>query len=202
MHRPVVRAMLVAIAVGGALTGLTACTGGGTPAATTGAVDCTGKVKVVLLGDDSATTPIPFDAGSAPKIFAIADSPAATCEYQTSSNLTQSGQNYTVVDNTYLYIGISSADAQKLMAAVTGATGAAPWVGEFSNAPAPTASPSPTVSISAKWDYNPGGGPNDQKGSMAYVYSGPLSPGLVVQAGLTGSPNVLRIETSLRTLKK
>ncbi len=202
MHRPVVRAMIVAIAVGGALTGLTACTGGDSPAASTGPVDCAGKVKMVLLGDESATTPVPFDAGSAQKIFAIAASPAANCAYQSSSDLSQSGQSYTVTDNTYLYVGISSADAQKLIAGITAATGAAPWTADYSNAPAPSASPAPSTSISAKWEYNLAGGPADLKGSMAYVYSAPLSPGLVVQAALTGTPNVLRIETELRTLKK
>ena len=201
MPRPVVRALIVAIAVGAALTGLTGCTGSSTPSSTDGPVACGGKVKEVLLGDDSATTPIPFDAGSAPKIFAIASSPAATCEYQSASTLIQSGQSYTVTDNTYLYIGISDADAQKLIAGLTAATGAAPWTAEYSDAPAAGASPAPT-SVSAKWNYNLGGAPGDQRGSMAYVYSAPLSPGFVAQAALTGSPNVLRIETSLRAPKK
>jgi hypothetical protein len=199
VRRPIVRVSVTAGILAVALLALTGCTSE-TPAADSGAT-CTRHVKEVLLGDDSATQLVTFDPADSPKVFNLPTSPAPTCAYRSSSE-TQGTAPMTVVHRSYLYIGISSDDAQKLIAAL-GATGAhAPWSASYANVPAPSTTPAPSVLQTAAWDYNANGASGPDRGSMSYAYNAPVNPGIAKQVGLSGTPNVLRIETEISTPKK
>ncbi|GAA2084819.1 hypothetical protein GCM10009840_22190 [Pseudolysinimonas kribbensis] len=192
-RRPLLRAAVVALSAS-ALVLLAGCTAD-TPAASA-SPSCGGHVKEILLGDDSATRQVAFDAGDSPKVFNVPASPAPTCAYRSSTS-THGNAPSTITHRTYLYIGISSADAQKLIAAVA-ATGATKgFTASYTNTPAPSATPVPYALQTRTWSYTspePGG---SDRGSIGYAYNAPLNPGIVKQVGLEGTPNVLRIETEL-----
>jgi hypothetical protein len=197
--RPLVRAALVATVAAAAVL-LAGCTSTPQPATTSGPPSCGGKVKEVLLGDDSATDVVPFDAGDSPKVFNLPTSPAPTCAYRTVTSA--QGAAKTTTHRSYLYIGITATDAQKIIAALATTAGQAPWTGEYSNVPAAGSTPAPGQLQTVSWRYNAGGGAGDDQGSMAYAYTAPLNPGLVTQAGLRGTKNILRIETELSSPAK
>jgi len=193
--RPIARVRIVAVVVALVAVGLAGCTTSTpTASATPG---CGGHVAEVLLGDDSATTVVAFDASESPKIFNLPATPAPTCAYRTTTQSTSSTGSSSTTHRTYLYIGISSADAQKLIAALGATTGQAPWTADFSNVPAPSSTPAPYALQTASWNYDAGAAAGQDRGSMAYAYNAPINPGIATQAGLEGSPNVLRIETEL-----
>lgn len=191
--RPLVRPVVVAVSAL-ALVALAGCTSDAPGASST--PSCTGHVQEILLGDDSATKPVPFDAGDSPKVFNLPTTPAPTCSYRSVST-TQGTTPSTITHRTYLYIGISASDAQKLIAALA-ATGATKgFSASYTNTPAPSATPVPYALQTRMWSYaSPDQGSTD-RGSIGYAYNAPLNPGTVKQVGLEGSPNVLRIETEL-----
>jgi hypothetical protein len=192
-RRPLVRTAILAVAAA-TLIVLAGCTSETPPASAT--PTCGGHVKEILLGDDSATHRVAFDAGDSPKAFNLPTSPAPTCAYR-SVTKTHGTAPSTVTHRTYLYIGISAADAQKLIDALatTGATkGFSPT---FTNTPVPSATPVPYALQTRTWNYAGSATGSTDRGSMGYAYNAPLNPGTVKQVGLEGSPNVLRIETEL-----
>ena len=176
--------------------------------ATVSADSCSGMISKVLLTDDSATTVTPFSSADVPKIFNISATPAPTCYYKTTTTSPPTGGvSYTVTHRTLLYIGLSDADAAALIAAVRKTASVAPWSVLFDDGSAPApATPAPTSPASAvssaRWNYNFAGGAQDDKGQFGYYAALPLSDGTAVQAGLSKSENVLRIETELRQVAK
>lgn len=194
--RPIVRAALVA-ATAVLTLALAGCATDSTPAASA-TPSCTGHVKAVLLGDDSATDVVSFDASDSPKIFNLPATPVPNCVYRTATTTSGSSPT-TVTHRTYLYIGISSDAAQKLIATLGATAGQSPWTGDYSNVPAPSTTPAPYALQAASWNYNVGGTSGQDRGSMSYAYNAPINPGVAAQAGVSGSPNVLRIETEITT---
>ncbi len=196
--RPLARIAVVAgtaVLAAGVLAG---CSSTPTASATP---SCDGHVKEVLLGDDSATTPVSFDPSESPKEFALPATPAPTCAYRSQS--TRSGTNpATITRRSYLYIDISAADAQKIIAALGATAGKAPWTAAYANVPAPSTTPAPSVLQTASWNYNAGGAAGQDRATMSYAYNAPLNPGIVIQAGLEGTPNVLRIDTEVTSPTK
>jgi len=198
-RRPIARASVLVV-VAAALVALAGCSS--TPPAGSGSTGCGGHVKEVLLGDDSATDIVAFDASESPKIFNLPAAPAPTCAYRTVTT-TQGITPMTVTHRSYLYIGISSADAQKVIAAIGATVGQAPpWSAEYANVPAPSSTPAPYALQTATWDYNASGAAGADRGSMGYAYNAPINPGIATQVGLEGAPNVLRVETEISTPKK
>jgi hypothetical protein len=197
-RRPIARASLLVV-VAAALVALAGCSA--TPPAGSASTGCGGHVKEVLLGDDSATDVVAFDASESPKIFNLPAAPAPTCAYRTVTT-TQGTTPRMVTHRSYLYIGISSADAQKVIAAITATAGQVSWTAEFANVPAPSSTPAPYALQTATWDYNTSGAAGTDRGSMGYAYNAPINPGIAKQVGLEGSPNVLRVETEISTPKK
>ncbi len=207
MPRFLARALAVASAVAVATIALSGCT----QAPTTQTVDdCKGIISKVLLTDDSATAVATFSTGDVPKIFDIPGTPAPTCYY--SSVLTQPPQGgvvHTVSHRTLLYVGLSDADAQAIIASIRKTVSAKPWTVRFDyGTPAPaagaTATPTPaaSTSTSARWYYDFAGSATDDKGEMGYYESTPISQGTAIQAGLGKPVNVLRVETELTQVKK
>jgi hypothetical protein len=199
LQRPILRVAVAAVVLAGAAGVLTGCTSDPTPQATGGPTDCSGKVDEVLLGDDSAHQAVAFDAADSPKAFNLPTAPAPTCAYRSTTESQQGTSDYTVTHRSYLYVGISDADAKKLIAAIQATGAAAPWTPAYSNVPT---DPPPSTPSNQDWDYNVAGAAGADRGSMGYTYVAPLNPGMVVQAGLSGTPNVLRIETEIRSPKK
>jgi hypothetical protein len=199
--RPFARIAVVALAVGLAAVALTGCTQDKPPA--TDSPSCGGHVKTVLLGDDSATTIVPFDAAESPKQFGLPAAPAPTCAYR-DEHTTQGTTPSTVTHRTYLYIGISSDDAQKVIAALAATGGKAPWAATYASVPAPSSTPAPYVLQTVTWSYSQtaSAGQGQERATMSYAYNAPLNPGVAIQAGVTGSPNVLRIETEITSPAK
>jgi hypothetical protein len=192
-RRPLVRTAIVAVAAA-AVIALAGCTSSTPTASAT--PTCGGHVKEILLGDDSATHQVGFDAGESPKVFNLPASPAPTCAYRTVT-ATHGTAPSTITHRTYLYIGISAGDAQKLIDALA-ATGATKgFASSFVNTPAPSATPVPYALQTRTWSYSGSITGGTDRGSIGYAYNAPLNPGMVKQVGLEGSPNVLRIETEL-----
>ena len=198
--RPIARACVVAVVAVVAAVGLAGCTTGAPTASAT--PSCGGHVKEVLLGDDSATDVVAFDASESPKVFDLPATPVPTCAYRTTTQSSGSTTTTSTTHRTYLYIGISSADAQKLIAALGATAGRAPWTADFANVPAPSSTPAPYALQTASWNYNASATAGQDRGSMGYAYNAPINPGIATQAGLEGSPNVLRIETELTSPAK
>jgi hypothetical protein len=198
MPRPLARITAVAGAVVLTAAALAGCSSEPTASATP---TCEGHVKVVLLGDDSATTVVAFDPADSPKQFNIPATPAPTCAYRSESRR-QGTEPATVTHRTYLYIGITSDAAQKLIAGLNATAGQAPWTGSYANVPAPSTTPAPYTLQTASWDFNASAAPDQERGSMSYAYNAPINPGVAEQAGLEGTPNVLRIETELTSPSK
>jgi hypothetical protein len=199
--RPFARIAVMALTAGLAAVVLAGCTQDH-PAATD-TPSCTGHVKTVLLGDDSATTVVDFDPAESPKQFGLPASPAPTCAYR-DQHTTQGTTPSTVVHRTYLYIGISADDAQKLIAALGATGGKEPWVATYASVPAPSSTPAPYSLQTVTWSYTQaaGAGQGQERGTMSYAYNAPVNPGIAIQAGLKGSPNVLRIETEVTSPAK
>jgi hypothetical protein len=196
--RPLARIAVVALAAGIAAVALSGCTQEPTASAKP---TCDGHMKVVLLGDDSATDVVAFDASDSPKEFALPATPAPTCAYKTQTT-TQGSTPSTVTHRTYLYVGLSADQAQKMIAALAATASKAPWTASYVNVPAPSATPAPYALQTTSWDYNAAGAAGQDRGSMSYVYNAPINPGIAVQAGLEGDPNVLRIETLVTSPSK
>ena len=207
MPRSLARALAVASALAVATIALSGCT----QAQTTPTVDnCAGIISKVLLTDDSAATVTTFNAGAVPKIFDLPSTPAPTCYY--SSVVTQPPQGgvvHNVSHRTLLYIGLSDADAQAIIASIRKTVSVTPWTVRFdygTPAPAAGATATPTAaastSSSARWYYNFAGPASDDKGEMGYYESTPISQGAAIQAGLGKPVNVLRVETELTQVKK
>jgi len=193
LRRPLARTALV-VASALALIALAGCTSDAPAASAT--PSCGGHVQEILLGDDSATKEVAFDAADSPKAFNLPSSPTPTCSYRSVST-TQGTTPSTITHRTYLYIGISSADAQKLIAALA-ATGASKgFAPSYTNTPAPSSTPAPYALQTRMWSYTSQEQGSTDRGSIGYAYNAPLNPGTVKQVGLEGSPNVLRIETEL-----
>jgi hypothetical protein len=192
-RRPLLRAAVVAISAS-VLVLLAGCTADTPTASAT--PSCGGHVQEILLGDDSATHEVAFDPGDSPKAFNLPASPAPTCAYRSTTS-THGNSPSTITHRTYLYIGISSGEAQKLIDALV-ATGATKgFTVDFTNTPAPSATPVPYALQTRTWNYTSPEAGSSERGSIGYAYNAPLNPGIVKQAGLEGSPNVLRIETEL-----
>lgn len=178
---------------------------------TTSSNDCAGIISKVLLSDDSGTKAATFNAADVPKLFDLPATPAPTCYY--SSAVTppaQSGTAYVETHRTLLYIGLSDAQDQAIIASIRKTVTGKLWTVRFDyDTPAPTAAPgatatptAPPSTTSARWYYNFAGAETDDKGEMGYYLSAPLSLGSAQQAGLSKPVNVLRVETQLRQVKK
>jgi len=197
--RPLARIAVVALVAGLAAAALSGCTQA-EPAATD-TPTCGGHVKAVLLGDDSATTAVSFDAAESPKQFGIPATPAPTCSYR-DERTTQGSTPSTITHRTYLYVGVSADDAQKVIAALGATGGKAPWSASYVNVPAPSTTPAPYALQSVTWNYNQAAAGGAERGTMSYAYNAPINPGIATQAGLKGSPNVLRVETEVTSPAK
>jgi hypothetical protein len=193
LPRPLVRAGLVLAAVALSATALAGCSSGATQA--TDKPTCGGKIAVVLLGDDSARDVVTFDAADSPKIFNLPTAPAPTCAYRSST--TSQTNKTTTTHRSYLYIGISDADAKKIIAALGATAGQAPWTGGYADVPAAGSTPAPYQLQTQYWNYNQGGTAGNDHGDMGYAYNVPINPGTAAQVPLSGDPNVLRIETEI-----
>jgi hypothetical protein len=199
------------LAVASALAVATIALSGCTTAPTTPTVDnCAGIISKVLLTDDSATTVATFSAGDVSKIFDVPSTPAPTCYYSSvATQPPQAGVVHNVTHRTLLYIGLSDADAQAIIASIRKTVSVTPWTVRFdygTPAPAAGATATPTAaastSSSARWYYNFAGPASDDKGEMGYYESTPISQGAAIQAGLGKPVNVLRVETELTQVKK
>jgi hypothetical protein len=205
--RSLVRALAIASALAVATIALSGCTS--TPTATS-VSDCAGIISKVLLTDDSATTVAKFNSADIPKIFNIPSTPAPSCYYVTTVPPTGTVP-YTQTTRTLLYIGISNADAQAVIAALRKTVSEKLWTVRFdygaataSPTPTPGATATPTTknpSSSARWYYNFAGAASDDKGEMGYYYTAPISQGTALQAGLGKTVDILRVETQLRQVK-
>lgn len=192
LPRPLVRAVAATALVASAAV-LAGCSSGATQATDT--PTCGGKIAVVLLGDDSARDVVTFDAGDSPQIFGLPGAPAPTCAYRSST--TSQTAKTTTTHRSYLYVGISVADAQKLIAALAATGGKAPWTVGYVDAPPPGATPAPYALQTETWNYNAGGSAGNDRGYMSYAWTSPVNPGTAAQVPLSGDPNVLRIETEI-----
>lgn len=200
MPRPLARIAVMALTASVAAIALAGCTQDHPTATDT--PSCGGHVKSVLLGDDSATTSVAFDAADSPKQFGIPADPAPTCAYR-DERTTQGTTPSTITHRTYLYIGISAADAQKVIAALGAVGGKAPWAATYVNVPAPSSTPAPYALQTVTWNYvQPIDGGGQERGTMSYAYNAPVNPGVAIQAGVKGSPDVLRVETEVTSPAK
>jgi hypothetical protein len=198
----VVRGLLAASVV----IALAGCTQAPAASSTDG---CAGKISKVLLTDDSATTVAPFSAADVPAIFHLPATPVPTCYYKTVTTSPPSdGVAATTTHRTLLYVGLSDAEVAALIAQVRKTASVAPWSVLFDDGTAPAAAtPAPAAAASgvvssARWNYNFAGGAQDDKGQFGYYAAIPVNDGTAVQAGLTKSENVVRIETELRQVNK
>lgn len=192
LPRPIVRAVAVA-ALAAAAVVLAGCSSGATQATAT--PTCGGKMAVVLLADDSSHDVVTFDPADSPKIFNLPTTPAPTCAYRSST--TSPTAKTTTTHRSYLYVGISTAEAQKIIAALGATAGQAPWTAGYANVPAAGSTPAPYALQTVTWDYNQGGAAGNDHGYMSYALNVPVNPGTAAQVPLTGDPNVLRIETEI-----
>ncbi|MGN6326234.1 hypothetical protein [Pseudolysinimonas sp.] len=197
--RPLARLAAAALTAGLAAVVLAGCSSEPKATATP---TCDGHMKVVLLGDDSATTVVPFDPADSPKEFGIPASPAPACAYKTVQSVQDTTTPTTTTHRTYLYVGLSTDEAQKLIAALGATAGKQPWSIDYANVPAPSSTPAPYALQTASWNYNAGGTAGQDHGSMAYAFNAPINPGVATQAGIAGDPNVLRIETEITSPTK